>query len=396
MFRPRFAIRCLVACVLAFSVGVAARAADKTAAASKASSAAPTASSQAGAILPEAFAGWQIAGTPVESASPQLADDGDAAVLTEYGFSRFESASYRREQDTLAVKAIQFGDATGAFGAFTFYRRPGMVPEKIGHDAVFDGTRVLFWSGTVLVDAKFSRITPMSAAELRDLASQLPPPVGNQGTLPTLPDYLPKSHLEPTTLQYAIGPQAYRLSGGVLPPSLVDFGRSAEVVTAQYNALSGTGTLTIIDYPTPDIAIDREHAVRAYFASHGVLPGQAQNAWTPALADSNPAAILCRRSGPLLIVTSGGFSAGSANQVLQQVHYEVNLTASSSKHYVPDTVQVAQLILGIAVLVGIFALIAIVAAVSLGGGRVAWRRFRSKTGAPETDPAEFIRLNLKD
>jgi hypothetical protein len=259
---------------------------------------------------------------------------------------------------------------------------------------------VLFWSGTTLVDARFAHITPMSAAELRDLATQLPQPKGNQGRPPTLPAYLPPQHLEPMTVQYAIGPQAYRLSGGVLPAGLVDFGRSAEVVTAQYNALNGTGTLTIINYPTPEIAIDREHAIRAFFASHGAMPGAAQgppqNSWTSALSTSNPAALQSRRSGPLVAVTSGSFSAPAAQQLLQRVHYEVNLATSNSKPYVPDTTKVVQIILGVAVLVGIFALIAIIAGISLGGGRVLWRKMRNKPGSIESDTADFIRLNLKD
>lgn len=344
------------------------------------------------ALLPQTFAGWQLTGAPQQATDPAAADNGDAVVLQEYGFTRYEAANYTRDGGSVAVKAMQFADATGAFGAFTFYRRPNMQPEQIGHDAAFDGVRVLFWQGTVLVDAKFDHLTAMSVAELRDLATELPKPVGNQGTLPTLPAYLPPQRLVPMTTQYAIGPQAYQLSGGVLPAVLVDFGRSAEVVTAQYNALNGMGVLTIIDYPTPEIAIDREHAIQNYFATHG----QGQSSWTPALDHSNPAALQVRRSGPLVAVTSGSFSAAGAQQTLQRVHYEVNLTMSNRSAYVPDTSKVAQLILNIAVLVGIFALIAIVAGVSLGGGRVAWRKMRGKSALPEEESREFIRLNLKD
>lgn len=347
-------------------------------------------------LLPETFAGWQLTGAPQESSNPQVADNGDAAALQEYGFTRYESASYTRDADALTVKAIEFGDATGAFGAFTFYRRSNMSPEQIGQGAAFDGTCVLFWNGTILVDAKFNRLTPMSAAELRDLATQLPQPVGNQNVLPTLPAYLPPQHLLATTIQYAIGPQAYQQSGGVLPATLVDFARSAEVVTAQYNAIYGTGTLTIINYPTPEIAIDRERAIQVFFAAHRQGQTAQQNSWTPALANSNPAAIQSRRSGPLVAVTSGSFSSDAAQQLLQRVHYEVNMTMGNRSKYVPDTTKVAQIILGVAFLVGVFALIAIIAGVSLGGGRVLWRKMRTRPGAPQDESAEFIRLNLKD
>jgi hypothetical protein len=342
-------------------------------------------------LLPVAFAGWQITGTPDQSAQASAADAGDAVPLQEYGFTRYESARYTRDDGELTVKAMEFGDATGAFGAFTFYRRPTMSAADIGSGGAFDGTRVLFWSGTTLVDAKFQHITPMSAGELRDLVTQLPKPLGNVATPPRLPDYLPRLHLKQETVRYAIGPQSYLMSGGVLPPGLVDFGRSAEVVTAEYNALGGTGTLTIINYPDTDIAIDRQHAVEAYFASHG----STQYPWTPALTDSNSSAIQLRRSGPLLAVSSGSYSSGAANELLQRVHYEEIVTLGHEKPHTDDPRLVAQIILDVAALVGIFALIAVILGVFLGAGRAALQRSRNKSGLPEDGSSEFIRLNLK-
>lgn len=342
-------------------------------------------------LLPETFAGWQISGTPEQSTQASAADPGDAVPLQEYGFTRYESAKYTRDDGELTIKAMEFGDATGAFGAFTFYRRPTMSLADIGSGGAFDGTRLLFWSGTTLVDAKFEHITPMSAGELRDLVTQLPKPLGNVATPPRLPDYLPRQHLEQETVKYAIGPQSYVMSGGVLPPGLVDFGRSAEVVTAEYNALGGTGTLTIINYPDTDIAVDRQHAVQAYFASHG----STQYPWTPALTDSNPSAIQLRRSGPLLAVSSGSYSSGAANELLQRVHYEEIVTLGHEKPHTDDPKLVAQIILGVAALVGIFALIAIILGVFLGAGRAALQRSRNKSGLPEDGSSEFIRLNLK-
>lgn len=342
-------------------------------------------------LLPETFAGWEIAGTPEQSTQASAADPGDAVPLQEYGFTRYESARYNRDDGKLTVKAMEFEDATGAYGAFTFYRRPTMSAADIGSGAAFDGKRVLFWSGKTLVDATFEHITPMSPAELRDLESQLPKAIANQATLPRLPDYLPRQHLKKETVKYAIGPQSYLMGGGVLPPGLVDFGRSAEVVTAEYNALGGTGVLTIINYPDSDIAVDRQKAIQAYFASHG----STQYPWTPELADSNLAGIQLRRSGPLLAVTSGGYSSGAANELLQRVHYEEIVTNGHHGPQVNDPKLLAQIIVDVAALVGIFALIAIVLGVFLGAGRAALQRSRNKSGLPEDGSSEFIRLNLK-
>ena len=391
--RPFFSI--LIVTLTTLSLHAQSRPANHSAkqapAASKTAPQTETATAAPQTLLPETFAGWQITGTPDQSTQASAADPGDAVPLQEFGFTRYESARYTRDDGQLTVKAMEFGDATGAYGAFTFYRRPTMSAADIGSGGAFDGKRVLFWSGTTLVDATFEHITPMSAGELRDLITQLPKPFGNVATPPRLPDYLPRQHLQQETVKYAIGPQSYRMSGGVLPPSLVDFGRSAEVVTAEYNALGGTGTLTIINYPDTDIAIDRQHAIQAYFASHG----STQYPWTPALTDSNASAIQLRRSGPLVAVSSGSYSSGAANELLQRVHYEEIVTLGHQRPHYDDPKLVAQIILDVAALVGIFALIAIILGIFLGAGRAALQRSRNKSGLPEDGSSEFIRLNLK-
>jgi hypothetical protein len=122
-------------------------------------------------VLPAQFGGWQIHGTATKSADADVADAANAAVLKEYGFQRFEKAEYTREDGRkLAIKAAVFEDASGAYGAFTFYRIPEMNAEKIGEEGGSLGNRVLFLQGNVLVDAAFDKLTAMSAAELRELA----------------------------------------------------------------------------------------------------------------------------------------------------------------------------------------------------------------------------------
>jgi hypothetical protein len=306
--------------------------AKQTPAPSKTAPQAETATAAPQTLLPETFAGWQITGTPDRSTQASAADPGDAVPLQEYGFTRYESARYTRDDGQLTVKAMEFADATGAFGAFTFYRRPRMSAADIGSGGAFDGKRVLFWSGTTLVDVTFEHITPMSAGEMRDLITQLPKPFGNVATPPRLPEYLPRQHLEEESVKY-----------------------------------------------------------QAYFASHG----NAQYPWTPALTDSNPSAIQLRRSGPLLAISSGSYSSGAANELLQRVHYEEIVTLGHEKPHTDDPRLVAQIILDVAALVGIFALIAVVLGIFLGAGRAALQRSRNKSGLPEDGSSEFIRLNLK-
>src|SRR5271167_1627689 len=199
-------------------------------------------------VLPAEFAGWQVKGDVMRSADPAVADAVNAPVLKEYGFQRLEKAAYTRDDGrNLTIKAAVFEDASGAYGAFTYYYSEEMGQETIGGHAAFLNNRVLFCQGNVLVDAVFDRMSVMSAAQLRELAGLLPQAEGNKGNPPLLPTYLPKrsslgnaeKNLEKNTTKYIMGPVALDRIGSPLPISMVDFKSDAEVVIGKYAVTAG-------------------------------------------------------------------------------------------------------------------------------------------------------------
>ena len=177
------------------------------------------------AVLPSEFAGWQVKGVVAKSDDPAAADAVNAPVLKEYGFQRLEKAAYTRDDGrNLVIKAAVFGDASGAYGAFTYYNSAEMEEEIIGRQAAFLNNRVLFYQGNVLVDAVFDRMSVMSASQLRQLAGLLPQAEGNKGNPPLLPTYLPKSafqkNFEKNTTKYILGPVTLDRVGSPLPASM--------------------------------------------------------------------------------------------------------------------------------------------------------------------------------
>src|SRR5262249_1968299 len=150
----------------------------------------------------------------------------------------------------LALKVARFGDASGAYGAYTYYKTPVMKTEKIGDGAASMNERVLFYRGNILVDAVFQKLSAMSAAELRELADGLPLPSGNTRNLPGLPAYLPTQSYVKNTAKYVVGPEALKHLDPPLPGELVDFNAGAEVVLGNYNSSGGEATLMLISYPT--------------------------------------------------------------------------------------------------------------------------------------------------
>jgi uncharacterized protein DUF6599 len=342
------------------------------------------------ALLPDAFDGWVETEPATVETDAVKVDAASAAALKEYGFNAAVLANYKREGDTLSIRALRFDDVSGAYGAYTFYRQNGWPKEDIGTGAASDKNRILFWQGTTVVDATFSRIGPMTAGELREIARQLPVPTGNRAMIPPILANLPQAKIDGQTTHYAEGPAGYAGSGGALPPALVDFDKGAEAVTADYSLTSGKATLTIIDYPTPQIAEAQETAIRAYLKAGS----QAQPPWPKPLTDSDQASLEVRHSGPLVVMVSGDAVPDDSHRLLETVHFDATLTAVPQP--VESDVQVtSKLLMGIVALSVIGAAAAIVLGGFLGGGRALYRLARGRPISSVYDE-EFIHLDLAE
>ncbi len=339
-------------------------------------------------LLPNSFAGWEAAQQPKTVSDPQNADKDNVPALKEYGFQSAVLAAYKKDGETLTVRAMRFGDLSGAFGAYSFYRGSGWPKEDIGTGAASDHNRVLFWRGDVMVDATFSHLSPMSGSELRELADAMPVPVGNKALAPPVLATLPKG-ADGQSTHYALGPASYAGSGGVLPPDLVGFDRGAETVTAGYSLRSGPAVLTLIDYPTPQMAAAQETRIRDYIRAGN----QAKPPFPKPLTDSDQASLEVRRSGPIVAIVSGDAIPDESHQLLAGVHYESDLV-SIPQPGESEVAKTGRLLLGIASLVMICSVAAIVLGFSVGGGRALYRLARGKPISSVFD-TEFIHLDLR-
>jgi len=346
------------------------------------------------ALLPDSFAGWVAAAPSNRLTDPAQADPANAAALKEYDFSDAVVASYKRGGETLSLRALRFHDASGAYGAYSFYRQNGWPKEEIGTGAASNHNRVLFWVGNLVVDANFSAIGPMSGSELRELAGQLQVPEGNRAIVPPILSDLPKDSLDGQTTHYALGPASYAGSGGVLPPELVGFDRGAqETVTANYTLRSNPATLTIINYPTPQLAAAQEGKIRAYIQAGNSRPGSPP--WPKPLQDSDQASLEVRRSGPLVALVSGDAIPEESHKLLAKVHFDADITTIPTPPGDSDVAKTAKLLMGIVALVIIGASAAILLGFFLGGGRALYRVARGRPVSSVYEQ-EFIHLDLRE
>ncbi len=101
-----------------------------------------------------------------------------------------------------------------------------------------------------------------------------------------------------------------------------------------------------------------------------------------------------RRSGPLVAITNGNFSADEARKLLGSVNYTADITWNHPEGYVSEASKTARLLLGIAYLCAILGGTAIILGIFFGGGRAAIRRLRGKPVSTLNDE-EFMSLKLR-
>ncbi len=336
----------------------------------------PPQQEQQSSLLPKVFAGWEQTSRKTGT-DPAIVDQASSRVLKEYGFTDFETATYTQGDRKLTLKVARFQDASGAYGAFTFYRTPMMKTETVGTMAASDNEHVFFFRSNVLVMADFDRITAMSAAELRELAAGLPAKSGEASNLPTLPNYYPRTELQLNSAKYVIGPEALSALNAPVPASLVDFSAQPEILLGKYAANNGNADFMLISYPTPQIAAGRLRAIET------------------ANAQQQGTTFEVKRSGPLVALVKGQISSGAAKSILARVNYDADVTWNENTG-LSKRDNIGNLVIAASLLAGVIFLISVGTGAIFGFGRILLQKIFPNRFQNQSDEAAFIKLNLKD
>jgi hypothetical protein len=315
----------------------------------------------------------------VPAATPEL-----EAILKEDGIVRSETRAIVDSPEAW-VAAYQFGDATGAYSAYTYLRQGGRVfggSGKVNETEVqLPGGETIYLSGVTVVRALAKQHPEALGALLKNVEVGLPKVGGRKSLAPLLPKMLPKDGLDVASVRYALGPMAYTAMGGVLPAGMLNWDKSAESATASYSGRgSSRGTLTLLIYPTPQIAGERGRAIEKEVNEAGA---------------GKFGTVKMRRVGPLLGITSGGLSADQAQRLIAGLHLseEVTFDKKMPLEFHAEVKKTASLLQNIAVLCGILILAAVLLGLFLGGARAGWRVMHGKPAASEP---EFLTISLRD
>ena len=279
----------------------------------------------------------------------------DYALLEEYGFDTAEEAAYSGAGRKLTATAYRMKDPTGAVSVYELVRPADAKPAKLSDYSVTtaDGAVVLY--GNYVLAFEHGKPT---VQELAQLAGSLPKL--DQSSLPALLAYLPDAGLVRNSERYVVGPESLKRVEPRIPPSTAAFHLGAEAQAGRFHTSKGDLSLLVFSYPTPQLARDRESEFRK-------IPGA-----------------LVKRAGPLVAVTVAPPNADDAERALAGVKYQPSVTWSE---HVPKTKtetahDVANLILGNAVLAVVLVLTSVLLGLFFGGFRVVLARFGIRSADP--------------
>jgi hypothetical protein len=286
-------------------------------------------------------------------------------VLAEDGIKRYERGTPQSpvQHGTVpagTVTVYQFGDATGAYAAYDYLRGSAPYVKR---------------SGVSVIVADLKLYPESVHALLNTVEIGLPKVGGPRAQLPLLPTFLPEKGLVKDSVHYSVGPAGYKAMGGVLPPEIVGFDKAGEAITAKY---AGRGTLTLLIYPTPQIAGDHGRQIEAEMNKEGASAGT----------------VKLRREGPLVLMTTGAWSPAEAKAIVEGIHLHdvVTFDKKMPLEFHAEIQKTYSLLSSIMIFCGVGVAAAVILGLFLGGGRAGIRMLQGKPAASEP---EFLRIDLR-
>ncbi len=303
-------------------------------------------------LLPDHIGADQLA---AKTAAPIA----DPAIWSELGLEDSGQGTYEGPAGRYAITLYRVQDPTSALAAFDWQRPPDSKPVNLAPLAAEAPDSLTVASGNYLLIWKGHRATP---EELNAVLLAVPRYQG--GNLPTLPGFVPTAGLRPNSERYIVGPATLKAFFPEIPPAVAAFHLSGEAETAVFGK-EGSVRLAVFAYPTFEIA-------RKQMAAFEKLPGA-----------------MVKRTGPLVAVTMNPPDSNEAERVLSRVRYQAAVTLQEKPPTPKDNP--GNLLLNIALLVGILIVFCTISGLAFGALRQIFRRF-----GPSDDGESMVVLHLSD
>ncbi len=308
----------------------------------------------------------------------ELAKLENGRLMLEAGLRRYRKRTYDLAAGgRAAVEILTMADARGAYSLLSLLRTTGMQNGPPGDLYALDKGSLVFSSGKYYV-----RIGDVQSTEFQ---RRLALSVGNrsgasEGKLPSLVGHIPGAECDPFSARYFLGPLALGAFGASVAGTALKLPSGTEVLQAKCGPSGSQGTITLLSFPTIQLAEE-------YFESGSVFPragGTSPNVYT-------------RQTGPLVGILEGNFAPGAADKVLGSIKFDYSVKWIFDRNNQQNRMiwGVPMSILGTVVrslvFTALLCLISIAVGILLAAGKVYTRR---RWGRSDDD--YFIRLKIHE
>ncbi|NWG14456.1 MAG: hypothetical protein HXY20_13075 [Acidobacteria bacterium] len=321
----------------------------------------------------------RLAGEPAAIAGMERGD-----LLLEAGCQRFQSRTYKVEGGgSLTVEVAYIKDGRGAYSLLTLFREVPITAGPPGEYLAAEPDHLSF-----ILGAHWVRVRSADAQLARRVAISVSNRIGPRDTaLPPLVRRLPRAGYEPGSLRYMLGPRSFKAYGAPVRGSRPQVTADLEVAQARYRDSGQTGILTLVGFPTGQLAEEFFDALAA--------PPAAQNA-------ASGARSYARRVGPQVGILEGTFEPLPADKILGSLDFQYSIRWIYDKNNRSSATVWGVPVSLLGTVVRSLALTALLCVASLMAGfGIAVFRFLLRSYAPNNfldrpERTEMIRLKLDE
>jgi hypothetical protein len=327
---------------------------------------------------------WRSVGPARILDGQRLSSLPDADANGEYGLQRVIRRVYTDGRVESSVEVFELNLIPGAYGLFTFNR--GRLPQNSRE----------FHEGRYVV--RVSRREADADSDRQIFEAVKPGLIGGEGEFPALPLHLPETDKIAESEKYVIGPAALaKLKNFNGLKDVVGFSSGVEVATADYRNGGGQMNLIIVEYYTPQLAVEGQARIQDHFN---------------ALPQAEKDRLVLKRIGNYIVVMSNIQDMPAAQNIIGQIKYEKRIYWAGRKFtdiplefreadplVVEDVTRTVKTLVRSFYWTGIALLSALLLGLAAGYSLFQWKRYRRrKLGLDDafSDAGGTLRLNLDD
>src|SRR5437867_1562133 len=231
-----------------------------------------------------------------------LTDLPEGLLVAEVGFKKYDRRTYTiKPSGTLSIEVFTLKDAKAAYSLITVLQRTSTANGPPGDLVSFDGSNLMFSQANILVRVQSDAPGDLSSRVARSVSNR----IARHEPAPLLLSHLPKTGYDAKTLRYFLGPRSLAKYAQPVAGKELRIEDEVEIAQARYTLEEQNGILSLIGFPTGQLA---DEYYNRFFALVG--------------SQTNPGQRLYfKKAGPILGVLEGSFNPVVASKILGSIEF---------------------------------------------------------------------------